>query len=427
MEGKKLRIAGVTLAATLMSGTAYANNGADLLGQQVVDFGGSTESIRDLFQKRGGGKILAAGQTDANDLIGGTKDMLVARILLNSGLLDPTFGAGGWTTVDFGFLDDSARWVHQRRGRSIVVAGTGTAPNGTGFLSLARLGRLGQLAGITQVCPDSTLTAAFRSRRGDFLLAGNNTSFDGGVPGDPDTIVAHVLPDGTLDTSSGGNNGCPASALNDLRAETPVFVGFDPTSQKIHVVTAIRADGLVIYRFNADGTHDTTFGPNNDGMVAYDALTITATPGVGVYVTDATVRPGGEIVAVGHAGLVGAGDPVLLQYLPDGTPDTTFGPNNDGINLVNTVDLLNPNAVALDNRGRVIMAGGNATTGEVFVARFRRHGRVDRSFGTNGATFTNLSNGADIAFDVLVLKNRRIMVAGSAGPDAFWAVYRGRN
>ena len=61
MEGKKLRIAGVTLAATLMSGTAYANNGADLLGQQVVDFGGSTESIRDLFQKRGGGKILAAG------------------------------------------------------------------------------------------------------------------------------------------------------------------------------------------------------------------------------------------------------------------------------------------------------------------------------------------------------------------------------
>ena len=145
----------------------------DLLGITITDFGGDFEFILSLFQARGG-RILAAGTTNANDPVTGKTDMLLAKFRKNNGQLVTSFGTNGWTTLDFGFENDRAYWVEpdQITG-DIVVAGDAEAA-GVPHLALAQFDRMGQLSptwgtgmtGKTQVCPDSKGLAAFRGPSG---------------------------------------------------------------------------------------------------------------------------------------------------------------------------------------------------------------------------------------------------------------------
>ncbi len=74
-------------------------------GHVITDFGGDNESFS-AVTVLSSGKILAAGTTDAN----GTEDFLVARFNAN-GRLDPTFGIGGKTLIDFNKGNDEANAI----------------------------------------------------------------------------------------------------------------------------------------------------------------------------------------------------------------------------------------------------------------------------------------------------------------------------
>ena len=405
----------------------------DLLGITITDFGGDSEFIRSLFQASDG-RILAAGATNANDPVTGTSDMLLAKFRKNNGQLVTSFGTNGWTTLDFGFGNDRALWVEPDPVTGDIVVAGDAEGAGIPFLALAKFDSTGQLsptwgAGMTgkaQVCPDSQGLAAFRGPSGYYLVAGPNTSFDT-LLSNPESVITEVLADGTLNTSF-GLNGCGIVTLNPDIYELPVAVFQDPVDLTITVVvsTLRSTNGLFLYRLNPDGTLDTTFGPNLDGMVQTTALQITGVVGALVNVVAAAQRPNGKIVVVGEVGL--GSFVLLLQYHPDGTLDTAFGQNGTGIEIYDPGnDLLIPTAVALDGVGRIIVTGQNATTGDIFVARFRPLGAVNQSFGTSGFVYTAVGGGNDFPLGVLVLRNGKIVVAGIAGSDAFWAFYRGRN
>ena len=369
----------------------------DLIGITITDFGGDFEPIYSLFQARGG-RVLAAGATNANDPVTGTTDMLLAKFRKDNGQLVTSFGTNGWTTLDFGFDNDRAFWVEPDPVTGDIVVAGDAELGGVPWIALAQFDRTGQLSptwglgmtGTTQACTETQGLAAFRGPSGNYLVAGPNT---GGVLANPETLVGEFLADGTPNTSF-DQSGCARVPLNPDVYELPVAVFQDPVDLTITVAvsTLTSTNGVILYRFNPDGTLDTTFGPNQDGMVQTTSEDITGGLGILVNVYAATQRPNGKIVVVGEVGF--GSELFLLQYHPDGTLDAAFGQNGTGIEIYDpSADLVIPTAVALDGVGRIIMTGQNASTGDIFVARFRRTGPVNLNFGTNGFVYTTVGGG----------------------------------
>jgi uncharacterized delta-60 repeat protein len=111
--------------------------------------------------------------------------------------------------------------------------------------------------------------------------------------------------------------------------------------------------------------------------------------------------------------IVIAGDLLLARYLPNGSPDPSFGKGG----YVETGGIAQ--AVALQPDGKVVVAGiGNG----YMVARYNRNGSPDTTFGTNGITNTVIpeppGTGSDArANAVAVLPGGDILVAGTVAWD----------
>ena len=71
--------------------------------------------------------------------------------------------------------------------------------------------------------------------------------------------------------------------------------------------------------------------------------------------------------------------------------------------------------MAVQSNGRIVIAGSvaGATNGDFGLARFRRSGRLDASFGDGGTVRIDFG-GDDVAYDVAVQRDGRIVVAGAS-------------
>lgn len=116
-----------------------------------------------------------------------------------------------------------------------------------------------------------------------------------------------------------------------------------------------------------------------------------------------------KIVQVGTDGL----DFALVRYNPDGSLDTSFDGN--GIQTASISDGQDiANDVAIQTDGKIVVTGENAD--EVFsVARFRSvDGSLDTAFGTGGIVRTEIGSGYNTAYAIATDENQKILVAGSA-------------
>jgi uncharacterized delta-60 repeat protein len=165
---------------------------------------------------------------------------------------------------------------------------------------------------------------------------------------------------------------------------------------------------FAVLRYRPTGVLDGSFG-GGDGIVRTNF-----TPGDDV-AFDVAIQPDGKIVAVGGAGFGQLGFEVA-RYKRDGTLDPTFG--EDGTVLTRYRGA-NARTVAIQPNGRIVVAGYN-TTGFA-MARYRPDGRLDRSFSGNGTidhdfgTWNPLRN--IFAGAVALQADGRIVVAG--GFDIF--------
>jgi uncharacterized delta-60 repeat protein len=154
------------------------------------------------------------------------------------------------------------------------------------------------------------------------------------------------------------------------------------------------------------GTLDTTFG--SGGAVLADlGATVTRST-----VDDVQVQPDGKVVAL-QRDLV-SDTSYLLRYLPDGKPDPSFG--TGGVQSI--ASGLSPGALALQPDGKII-AAGTATPGYFLVLRFLPNGQLDTDFdgdsgNGNGIVTTQISAvGSSVGYAVAVDGKGRIVVAGT--------------
>ncbi len=222
-------------------------------------------------------------------------------------------------------------------------------------------------------------------------------------------------------------------------ADGGVTTDFDGVGETAYSV-AIQPDGKIVAaghswngtnqdfaltRYNPNGSLDTAF--SGDGMLTTDFVGGKDDIAYGV-----AIQPDGKIVVAGNA----YGDPnnasnrdfALARYNPNGTLDTSF--DADGRVLT---DFGNGRvhigesaySVAIQSDGRIVAAGytGTATSttsntrNDFALARYNPNGSLDTSFGTGGKATADILVKDNVAYDVAVQPDGKIVAGGSTGTD----------
>jgi uncharacterized delta-60 repeat protein len=196
--------------------------------------------------------------------------------------------------------------------------------------------------------------------------------------GNYDVLVARFNADGTPDTSFGGGTGFVTTELTNGDQN-----GFSMALQvdgKIVVCGNILGggdNGFLFLRYDANGTLDSTF--DLDGVKKY------SNNGLGLAVA---IQPDGKIVGAGSGSLGGGPRGMMLIRLnTDGSFDTTF----NGTGIANVIDpgtgFDEGYGVTVMPDGKLVIVGNGAVNsmGQAVVARFLTNGTLDTSFDGDGS------------------------------------------
>lgn len=179
----------------------------------------------------------------------------------------------------------------------------------------------------------------------------------------------------------------------------------------------------VALRVDTSGAVDATFGTDGWTFVALPPRT---------HVEDVAIDRSGRIVLAGYEGDPASEDhnPVLVRFLPDGTPDATFG---TGIGYVRLTGIGSApvggwmgHALAPDRDGSLLLALATDEDRDSLragIVRVREDGNRDTGFAGSGLLLVDLENGTQL--DALAVQgDRRIVAVGSiahtgTGRDTF--------
>lgn len=236
---------------------------------------------------------------------------------------------------------------------------------------------------------------------GGFAFSGSNRM---------DFMISRYNPNGSLDTTFGTNG--------------KTIVDYDHTTNQIMSICLLNdgkilAAGNVFYnspiasnflfmRFNADGTHDTTFANNGFAVSNF--------PTHDEIVMEVEQLPSGKIIAMGRSTVFPDAQLVLAQYHPDTMAlDTSY--NSTGYYFSPTgqserAEVFNMKVLP---DGKVLVAGHKFYYGNAYdyaIWKFNTDGTPDNSFGTNGRVTTDFGNTGDLGFDLVVLADGKILIAG---------------
>jgi uncharacterized delta-60 repeat protein len=122
------------------------------------------------------------------------------------------------------------------------------------------------------------------------------------------------------------------------------------------------------------------------------------------------------------AGATTEGDDIAVARLNrDGTPDRRFG--RRGRVTIDAGGSEEASAVAVRPDGRIVVAGSTSRGGDMLVARLGRDDSLDPRFGQRGLRRVGFG-GDDLAFDMSLRPDGRIVVAGRGGRASTMAVAR---
>ncbi len=227
----------------------------------------------------------------------------------------------------------------------------------------------------------------------DGKIVAIGTDYTNGEPSLDEFAVNRYNPDGTLDTSFGG----------DGRVTTN-FAGPDDIAHSV----ALQPDGKIVVagkahtelgiaRYNPDGSLDTSFdgdGKKVDGIFSYPTMLAVA------------VQPDGKIVTAG----IGLSSALIYRYNPDGTRDNSF----DGDGQVN-LGYPEITSLALQSDGKLIVAGrAQGATSDFAVARYNSNGSLDATFDTDGIVILDFVGGYDYVKSMSIQADGKILVAGGS-------------
>jgi uncharacterized delta-60 repeat protein len=281
--------------------------------------------------------------------------------LNTDGSLDSSFGGGGQTVVNVGGSNDAAYSVALQQDGKIVVAGQAYA--GYGFTY--------------------------------------------------DFAVVRLSADGSLDSTFGdGGKVTTDFGKDDIGRKVLI----QPDGRIVVVGLSIN-DRFALARYLPDGQLDPTFGTGGKVSTTYGEPRFLAFGGA--------LLPDGKILAVGDIAGSRPSDFALVRYLPDGTPDPTFGL----LGLVTTDFGRNFGdygySVALQPDGRFVVGGWAESTcpacypvgdTSTALARYLPEGLLDPTFGVAGRVVFDVTRNGDFdkAQDVVIQQNGKIVVVDAA-------------
>src|SRR5262245_41461348 len=213
-----------------------------------------------------------------------------------------------------------------------------------------------------------------------------DTSFDG---------------DGKVVTDFGKSDFAEGMAIQ--RDGKVVVVGFDTENDPPRYYL-----DFILARYLANGSLDSTFG---GGRVRTDF-------GEGSDLAHGVVaQPDGKLVVAGEAASAQSLQVALARYRDDGGLDPAF--DGDGKAVIPAGDFSSANAVALQQDGRIVLAGDTSTgySQSTLLARLDANGHPDASFGTGGVATADLADGEETATSMALQRDGKIVTAGLAFPS----------
>jgi len=327
------------------------------------------------------------------------------------GTLDASFGTGGKVTTAVGSGDDRGHAMALQPDGKVVVAGYSHNGSDNDFC-------------IVRYNADGTLDAEFGNNGEVTTDFGNSNDIANDLAIQPNGKIIAVggsingsnfkyfalacyHSDGSLDTSFGlagtglvkTSIGSQASGvLTEARS-----VGIQSDGKIVVTGNAYIFDGdSVLLRYNSNGTLDTLFG---EGGATVTNLFNQRSD----YGEDLLIQPDGRIVVCAYSV---NGLRLLARYNSDGSLDATFA--GDGTVVDGSLALFG-RCVALQSDGKIILAGSNAAdigSLDYQLVRYNSDGSLDATFGINGIVKTGIGTAGDVAYDVAVQPDGRIVAAG---------------
>lgn len=373
-------------------GTGSGRLDASFAGTGAVEGPQGTDYVRRIAELPGG-NILAL--TD-----------VALRRYDTDGALDATFGVNG--VVDVGTLlggaVEATSMAVQSDGAILVAAARTGSPYGW---VLARLASDGSgldagfgTGGIVTIpfprpaAPKSVLLVP-DGGSSDLIVVGS-----GGTTADAGTYLtlARLNADGSMDSGfASGNN----PLLTTLGMD-PAGAVLQSTGQV--VVAGSSSATARAYRFNVDGTQDTSFGTGGEASASIGATGL---------ILGMTIRPNDDVVLTGYSGRAGtaASDIAVVQFTSAGAPDPSFG--TGGLTLVDYGHSERGNGVTIDDAGNVLVAGTSSLVpsggDELMVVRLDPSGALDGVLGVGGVVVeASPDDGRTIVMD----SSGRILVGG---------------
>ncbi|MGB7160031.1 MAG: RHS repeat-associated core domain-containing protein, partial [Tepidisphaeraceae bacterium] len=219
--------------------------------------------------------------------------------------------------------------------------------------------------------------------------------------GGGDLILGRYNTDGSQDTtfSTDGEVKTDFGGLANVEGFGVIIDG----NGKI-VVSGVAGGDVLVARFIADGSLDTTF--STDG---FHTENFGGTLDRGMHLA---LQSDGKVVVAGNStGTGGTTDILLMRMTTAGALDTSF--DTDGkvsTDFGGGVD--EASALAIDSNGKINIAGAGGAGGDVIVARYNTNGSLDTTFDTDGKASVDFG-GSDEGEDMVLDSSGRIVVVGS--------------
>lgn len=288
------------------------------------------------------GKILVSGYSTNSNYWQTWSDFTVIRYNID-GTLDTSFGNNGIVITDVnGYWDEANDMCLQPDGK-IIIAG--------------------------QSSPPSKPDGSHSSLCTDFALLRYNT-------------------DGTLDASFGSNG----KLITSLGYYTEVFnsIKLQPDGKIVAVgyvgleELAVYHEAMVVFRFNPDGSPDSSF--SEDGHAIVDIRGFDDTYSI-------LIQPDGKLLVAGSGQSA-----FMCRFNSDGSLDSSFGVNGCVTDIPVNYPSSNNNVVIMPD-GKILLAGRGSAIGydhtpgnDTALVRYNSDGSLDTTFGSNGVVRTQVSN-----------------------------------
>ncbi len=237
---------------------------------------------------------------------------------------------------------------------------------------------------------------------GKVVLAGycyNGTKFD--------FCAARYNTDGALDTAWGTGGKVVTVIGSGSGHDFVTAIALQPDGKVLLAGACSNgvSGAFCAIRYNANGTLDTTWGVGGKVITAFDNLAS------GAYAM--TLQADGKALLAGQCNGVANYDFCSARYNANGTLDITWG--TDG-KIVTPIDGRSSNATAISMQpdGKVLMAGEcyGGTGADFCSARYNANGTLDATWGSGGAVVTPVGSSEDIAYDIAIQPDGKVLMAG---------------